>query len=708
MDELEPCFADRHCLSKSYATDHGENMALDSLGKHAILGDLKLSFSVILFAVGIATANLFEAPSASASVISSNLNFATVNQNLWGPGDALVVDESVTIPPPAGISATLDPGSFKDPASALASFLGIKVGVTASPTASFDAGLSASFHANSGSIDLNYPKNVQLTIPDQIQAGQSFTVSAALPGPLSPLNLATMPASAFSAVAGAGYSAPGLSPYLAGSLQSLVQPVAGFSTVFPYAEAKVNLDLKASGQITTEACAIFCFDGPTIKLGSVDLSQQIFELSTLNGLKVLDQPVVPFNQTVNVAQGVSIAFKSPNVSLDGVLQPNQSLSDSGGQDFLDFSFNAGQLIPVVGSILQSNIGPVGYDLLSVTPTVSLGVQQSITFDPKLMVDLQFGSPVYDSRDGKLKNDIVFQVGQSVDLMPTVGGLLSGNTIQAKPTFFLDNTIHNTTNLVLNGTLDVQALELDTPFPLGPVFDSGPIDLGSIPLLALDDQSWTLAIPPITGQAQDISRIGLGIAATPNVNFSVFADPSGSTNDQGHPLYDLSAAGNFLAQTFGQLIQVGGPLCGGFIDSDISNCQSVFVSDADVFDPNQNDMGRFFCVVCSDFASLFAPTSPFLTDGSGETLLLSDLTSFPSLITADQLLDPTNPLYDTQLATSQYFREISTTQAAVIPATTPEPGTLYLSLAGILAWSLCGRSKKKGTPDCETQAANFIS
>jgi hypothetical protein len=348
---------------------------------------------------------------------------------------------------------------------------------------------------------------------------------------------------------------------------------------------------------------------------------------------------------------------------------------------------------VVGQILQSNIGPVGYNLLSVTPTVSLGVQQSITFDPRLMVDLQFGSPVYDSRDGKLKNDVVFQVGQSVDLMPTVGGLLSGNSIQAKPTFFLDNTIHNTTNLVLNGSLDVQALELDTPFPLGPVFDSGPIDLGSIPLLALDDQSWTLAIPPITGQTQDISRIGLGIAATPNVNFSVFADPSGATNDQGHPLYDLSAAGNFLAQTFGQLLQVGGPLCGGFTDSDFSNCQSVFVSDADVFDPNLNDMGRFFCVVCSDFAGLFAPTSPFLTDGSGATLFLSDLTSFPSLVTADQLLDPTNPLYDTQLATTQYFRELTSTQAAVIPATTPEPGTLFLSLAGILAWGLCGRSKK---------------
>jgi len=633
-------------------------------------------------------ADLICESAAVAEVTTSNLNFATVNQNLWGPGSASVIDESITLPPPTGLSGSLSPGDFKDPASAVASFLGFDVGVSIAPTASFNAALSASFHANTGSIDLNYPTTIELTLPNQVQAGQSFTVSATPPGPVSLSTLAKTQIAAVVGAAGAGYSSGGLSQFLIPDLASGFQPVAGFSTVFPYAEAKVNLDLAAAGQITSKACLIFCVDGPTIKLGSIDLSQQIFELSTLNGLKVLDQTVVPFNQTIPIAQGVSIAFSSPNVSVDGTLRPDKSLMGSDQKSFLDFSFNVDQLIPFVGQILQSNIGPVGYDLLSVTPDISLGIKQEITFDPKLMVDLQFASPVYDNRDGKLKNDVVFQVGDSVNLTPTVGGALGGGSLLAKPTFFLDNTIHNTTTLVLNGTLDVQALKLDVGATLGPFFDSGPIDLGSIPLLDLDDQSWTLAIPPITGQAQTIARTGLGLGAQA-LNYQFTADGTGQTNSQGHLRYQVSAAGNQLGLAFGQIVQTGGLSC--FREIFDPHCQTLFIADDDLFGPNQEPLGRMFCIQCNDLSPLFLDASPFLADdASGEKLLLSDLTSFPQLIDLEQLLDPMSPLYDTQLATSQYFADVSSTPAALVRETVPEPGSLLLALTAVFALSFCSR------------------
>jgi hypothetical protein len=637
-----------------------------------------------------ALATLLTLPLAAhvdAGVIDENLNFATVNQNLWGPGTATVIDESVTIPPPDGIHASPSLDSFKDPTSALASFLGIDIGASFSPTATIDAGLTASFHANTGSIDLNYPANVQLTLPNSVTAGQSFTVSATPPGPVSLGTLATIPVSNLINVGGGGYAAPGLGQFLTQTVGSVIQPTAGFTTVFPYAEAKVDLNLQAAGSIASRVCLVFCFDGPTVDLGSVDLSQQLFELSTLNGLQVLDQAVVPFNQTVPVAQGVSIGFSSPNISLNGVLGANGLLSDTAAKNFLDFSFNVDQLIPLVGQLLQSNIGPVGYDLLSVSPTISLGIQQTITFDPRLMVALQFDAPVLDSRTNQLTNIVTFAIGDSVTLTPTVGGAILPSDLGVKPTFFLDNTIHNTTTLVLGGTLTVQALSLDVGATLGPAFGPQTFDLGDIPLLALDDTPWTLSIPTITGQAQTIQRTGTGLQLQ---NLDFFVDPVGSdTNGQGHSKYDLFAGNTLVAQVFGQIVKTGGFGCAG---SEIPSplCQTMFVSDDEVFGFNQEDLGRYFCLACNDLSSNFLATSPFLTDAlSGDSLFLSDLTKFDPLTNLNDLLDPASPLYDAQLAATQYFQTIQSSTARVIPAPAqvPEPNSLVLIATGIFCIAL---------------------
>jgi hypothetical protein len=135
-----------------------------------------------------------------------------------------------------------------------------------------------------------------------------------------------------------------------------------------------------------------------------------------------------------------------------------------------------------------------------------------------------------------------------------------------------------------------------------------IDLGSIDLLDLDDQPWTLAIPPITGQSQTIARTGLGIGAQA-LNYQFTADGSGQTNWQGHLRYQVSAAGIDLGSAFGQIVQTGG---GFSCLTEIFNprCQTLFVADDDLFGANQEPLGRPFCIQCNDL-SLFFDTSPVL-------------------------------------------------------------------------------------------------
>ncbi len=139
------------------------------------------------------------------------LNFAAVNQSPWTPGAATVYDNKFLLPDPP-LSGHLDLGDFNvDPGSAALNALGSLLGInlkglaslTFSPSGDFTAGLSASYHIDAGTVNLNYPEKVQLNLPTQVQSGQTFQVSASLPGPLSKLLIS--PAQ-LSALGGTGYT----------------------------------------------------------------------------------------------------------------------------------------------------------------------------------------------------------------------------------------------------------------------------------------------------------------------------------------------------------------------------------------------------------------------------------------------------------------------------------------------------------------------
>ncbi|MCP5145116.1 MAG: hypothetical protein H6978_09930 [Gammaproteobacteria bacterium] len=657
------------------------------------------------FVCSIAVAVAVQAVPLSATVVTNSLNFATVGQNLWGPGTAFIIDESVTLPPPAGVSAHIAPGTYSGLADFVTDFLDIDLGARIAPSADISASLRASLYVNSGSLDLNYPMQASLNVANEARMGQAFTVSLTPPSLLA-ASLSSINSSALVASGGGGYALPGLSQFMLS--QNVLQPRAGFSTQFPFAEARVDLSLSATGQIASEICFIVdCIAGPTVDLGRVDFNQQLFELNTLTGLKVLDEPVVSFDQTIDVVQGIQIGFHSPTITLDGTLRADGTLRDSGSSNFLDVAFNVNQLIPIVGQLLQSNIGPIGYNLLSVSPALSFTLRQAIEFDPRLMVALQFDAPVRDQRDGRFKNLVIFEYGESVDLLPTLGGgIFSGGDLRVKPTFFLDNSLHNVTSLVLDGSLSVDALALMVGPTLGPLFQSGALPLFDLPLLDLVNDSWLLDIPPITAGELAIPRTGILQEALYTQPFIANAVPGAATNSLGHALYRLETGGGLVSTAYGEIVQQGSnPLsCFGIgLDFVPPDCQTFFIADDDVWifgdgvDAEDELLGRLFCIVCNDLSNLFLPDSPGVTDDvSGDRLLLSDLSSFAVPVDAAQLLDPASDLYSPTLAESQFHTSLIATAPRVVPRTVPEPGVLpLLAIAAMIGW----RSTRAGQRNC---------
>jgi len=646
---------------------------------------------------------------SAAHADTVQLNFATVNQNLWQSGPAFIHDDSIsTLPDFFSDSVHLDKIDL-DPFSAAIDFLSnviginLSTGVSIGPTASFSAGLEAGYHVNSGSIDVNYPTTMNLLLPDTIQVGQPFTISADYPAAISPYSV---PASAFSAAqnvfsANPGYSGP-VSKYALPTSALDFTPVGGVTTVFPYAEAHLNLDLQASAALNLEACVFLLgCDTEGLSLGSINGSQQLFEVNTLKGVSVLGEPVIPFNATnVELPLGLgSFSYSSPNIifdtSVNGPLK-GESFNMGRSQEILKAGFDVDQLIPLVGQLLHNNLGVFGYDLLSFEPTVSLVLNQQLMVTPHPTVDLNFSKTVI--YNGSPTHKVSLGVGDSVDLLPTVGGALSGSLVVA-PTFSLNPTLTNHTWLSVAFGADVTALELTAPVDVGPAF-TGHLDFGDFGFFDIDDKTFPLYVPSITTAAQSIGIQG-------GINFlSTSVNKLGDSFDAaGNPNYNLTftkASGQSLSvQAFGQLITVPPPTIpsGNCFLLDVQVCESLFVADNDVFLPNADDFpvdeGPAFCIShCTDlgaFLSQLFPESTSLPDLFGDPIYYSSLNGdpdlFPELPTPEQIVQT-----DSIMGQSQFFQSFAVTQPFAIP--TPEPMTLALVGSGIAILAARRRSVRR--------------
>jgi len=632
------------------------------------------SLKIVCFASMIAVAGLL-VPAAEADDLQ--LNFAAVNQSPWTPGGATIFDNKFLLPDPA-LSGHLDLGDFNvDPGSAALNFLGSLLGinlkglasVTFSPTGDFTADLSASYHINAGTLNLNYPENVQLNLPREIDAGKPFQVSASLPSPLNQ-KLQVNPAQ-FVGAGGLGYS--GLSNVLNYSTATFT-PDRGFQTTFPYADAQLGIDLKANAGVRAEACFLFFCDHGTIDLGGVDYSANLIDVNSLTGISVLGQTVLGYG-THNFDNTLSLTVHPPDLSIAGKEKPDQTLAGSGNETIVHASFDAASLIPVVGPFLAGSVGPIDYTLLSVSPGVGLGLYQDFSFTPNLMVNLDFSSPVREA-DGTVTSHVMFPVdGTPVTLTPATIGGFGANTIKISPTFILDNQFHNTTGLTISGDVDVAALQLGGLFDAGPAFHEDPV-VAQIPIPLFSD-TFQVAIPPITTAADVIPR-------TNDFQLLFTANVSGVLDDLGRGTFDLSSGNQLLAEgVTGQEVQIPvGPFNSCPV-VDFQVCDTVLVLDQDVYDQQQNNLGKVFCISCIDGSRFFPQTNPVLTAGDGSSLFLSDLSTFPSAPTPDDIQSS-----DSIFAGNNFFQNVTITPPTSLPSSVPEPATVFLlgsSLFGLAAF-----------------------
>jgi hypothetical protein len=247
----------------------------------------------------------------------------------------------------------------------------------------------------------------------------------------------------------------------------------------PTLQAGLALDAHVSAFAGAQVCVVLC-TGPAFAPPPLDKSEPIVSINQGNSgkLSLLGQEVNA-NQNVSALGGlINGNLKLPNLDGSSATTPggfNDGQLTSTKQDgILGLNANLAQIaanaigFPIP---LSGNLGPFGYNLVQSNAGLALGVEQTLKFAPSASGSLMFSSPVTPSVNGVLlapTNRIDFTPGQDVTFLP---GQVS--SIGVQPFIDLKGALTNTTDLVVNGDINVQALGLNIAgATLGPLVNQG--------------------------------------------------------------------------------------------------------------------------------------------------------------------------------------------------------------------------------------------
>lgn len=435
--------------------------------------------SFTLVVLGIVGLTAFTPQLGHAALYTTDLTFQTSNQNMWGgaPGT------------PANFAIPLDSTTVSWNKSGSLDLLGCGFvgcfGAELGGSTSGRFGVEVGGSAGSGAVNVTYPVDVTLTFPDPNTAnpGQAFTIGSSF----------------------------------------VVNPGSSLTTDFPENQAQLFVKgvFEIHASVSAEGCFFGCLEG-SADLVNINERPELFRVNTdpaaapvslfgtpLSSIKYGERTDLP------AIAGIStfIMLNRPNPDTLGFLDSAGNLTSSGRSSFLDVGLDLDRtFVNVLRSFgipvpdLQGRFGfsdklSVDYTLIGSDAFFDFDLAQKFTFDPTLLVSLQFSTlvqpfetvitfetrcvpilggeicirvPVLETRPGPPTRTLTFPVGSSVDLVYP----RTFDPLQVTPTFTLDNTFTNTTSIPFGPRITVDALSVGPAHvfgetvgrTFGPIFD----------------------------------------------------------------------------------------------------------------------------------------------------------------------------------------------------------------------------------------------
>ena len=381
--------------------------------------------------------------SANAVIINQLVDFEISNQQIWA-GSAPTFE---TVLHSESFNQTLGIDkleSFSLPLVGSLGQYGIQAGVTVDVAAGVASRLS-NFHL--GTVNVDFPINVTLDFPDQVNAGETFTIS-----------------SSFAVAPGAGFTS------------TANQSELSFGTTTAHIAANA----------TAKACFVGCPINETLPIARLDipafdLITQTKDATTINiDLPNLGQPAAFVGKPTIPGSGIDIAFVPdlgtvdgiidfviaettnfqgkitvPDLSQTGELTAPATLSGKMTDVFTDIKVD-------LDSFLSPPAPPLGFGPVAVSGAKAGIDIFDASFVAKMIADqaLEFlGSPSVSLDLGTL-GTVDLALGGSVDItVPT-----NVDQLQITPTYVLDNTFTNTTVVAASKQTEVTVGAIELFFP----------------------------------------------------------------------------------------------------------------------------------------------------------------------------------------------------------------------------------------------------
>ena len=416
------------------------------------------------------------AESARAQITySANGLFSAQDRSVWASGPGVSINTGDQF-----LGVQWDLGKTFGGIDEVCVFACAKFGAEIGAATSGKVGIDYALKADTGTFDARVAARVSLTVPTAV-SGTPANIGSVTVG----TGFATLPS-----VQVSNSSAP---------ITSLLQ-VTG-----PTVQGHLGLEASAHAFAGAQVCVAVCA-GPGFGPFDISASQQIASVNEGGSgtLTVLGR-TVNANQNVSALGGlVNASLHIPNLDSSSAATPGGNaggvLTSTKRDGIAALNANVAQIAADAVGLpipLAGNLGPFGYNLLQANAGAALDVRQTVSLTPSASGALHFTTavtPIVNGILGALTDTIAFTPGDSVSFLP--GQVASLSFI---PTINLRESVHNVTDLVVNGNVNVQALGLDIAgLSVGPLINERALG-GDFTTINLFDRTFTDDFGTYVGQ-----------------------------------------------------------------------------------------------------------------------------------------------------------------------------------------------------------------